>query len=614
MLSPDIKYILPIFAVFGSFSLISYVYVGETIGSAVSFSADQRYAGGMQVFLYQDGGIVAAPYKRCSGNSVIRDKGVCDPHIHIFNNRAYLYAGVDDNWNNIGYVMKEWQIWSSSNLIDWRYEWSLRPENTYIGPSAACWASDAVERDGKYYWYFSNGTQDIGVAMADRPEGPFEDALGAPLIYAASAPDIQVYDPDIFIDEETNQPYILFGGHGYQIARLDLDMLSLAEEPRELVVLGAPYYGDKIEMFKRKGIYYMQWGPYAVSDNIYGPYQYKGLYTDGHSKIFTWNNQWFAGKVEKDSQFYRSTSINYVLFKDDGAVRYIENDPMGVGQYDGLRRHIPFAYYFASSHPDCIRESSEETGFEIAGLPDGGWLNFPNLYNVPDSNVLYFRYQNRGTTPVKLRINLVTVSLPPSGAYQTAKVVLPHKSDDLDFKLEGHDAENVSLVWFSFNPEGPEEAFPGKRWDFDLSSNGWTSNSDTTIEWDQRSAIQGEILGKQPTIFCPIYSNTDLDVHKILFIRLRTTESVHSVRVWWDVYGENPFEKPESTWSKQNSLLFCVKNHQLGYVDYLLDLSNTTNWSGLLKQMRLDFITENSHGHWELECVSLLPPFPQAAR
>lgn len=50
-------------------------------------------------------------------------------------------------------------------------------------------APAVIEANGKYYFYFGanniyheSEVGGIGVAVADRPEGPFKDALGKPLI------------------------------------------------------------------------------------------------------------------------------------------------------------------------------------------------------------------------------------------------------------------------------------------------------------------------------------------------------------------------------------------------------------------------------------------------
>mgnify|MGYP000181397078 FL=1 len=57
-------------------------------------------------------------------NPLVPDVGMADPHIHIFNNKAYLYATKDKDslstsrtWNN-----PYWHIWSSSDLTNWSLE------------------------------------------------------------------------------------------------------------------------------------------------------------------------------------------------------------------------------------------------------------------------------------------------------------------------------------------------------------------------------------------------------------------------------------------------------------------------------------------------------------
>lgn len=63
------------------------------------------------------------------------------------------------------------------DLIDWRMETTVYPEEFYCGSLDQCWALDAAYRDGKYYLYFSTGDWGVGVAVSDHPAGPFRDAL-----------------------------------------------------------------------------------------------------------------------------------------------------------------------------------------------------------------------------------------------------------------------------------------------------------------------------------------------------------------------------------------------------------------------------------------------------
>ena len=71
---------------------------------------------------------------------------------------------------------------------------------------AYCWAGGIAQRNGRYYWYFSNGDQETGVMVALTPEVSYVDALGHPLVNS--------FDPIIF-EEDDGTPYIIYGGHDY---------------------------------------------------------------------------------------------------------------------------------------------------------------------------------------------------------------------------------------------------------------------------------------------------------------------------------------------------------------------------------------------------------------
>ena len=81
-------------------------------------------------------------------NPIISKQGVCDPHVHIFNDRAYLYASHDAPGEHM-FDMYDWEIWSSADLVTWEKESAVRPEDTSMGASYECWAVDAAEKNGK---------------------------------------------------------------------------------------------------------------------------------------------------------------------------------------------------------------------------------------------------------------------------------------------------------------------------------------------------------------------------------------------------------------------------------------------------------------------------------
>ncbi|MDO6761265.1 family 43 glycosylhydrolase [Tamlana sp. 2_MG-2023] len=257
--------------------------------------------------------------------NIFPEHGLTDPHVMQVGDRLYLGMGHDQSWDiEYDWTMDRWEIWSTNDLKTWVKETVIHPNDTYFGPEANCWAGDFAQKDGKYYWYFSNRNFDTGVMVANQPGGPYEDALGKPLLPRGLAP-TNSYDPEVF--EEDGVYTIMWGGGTYYTATLGDDMLSLADEPQKVTVYnpdGSTHYtDDKPTLFKRDRHYYLVWGnQYAMSDNVHGPYAYKGdFYSGAHGSIFNWEDQWYVVHEFHDiSMFYRGIMLKPMSFYADGTV------------------------------------------------------------------------------------------------------------------------------------------------------------------------------------------------------------------------------------------------------------------------------------------------------
>jgi len=224
-------------------------------------------------------------------NPLIDTPGMSDPHALVENGYCYLYTGHDVGHGIADWVMPDWRIFRSRDFLSWEYVGTIRPQDNYMGKgNTSCWAGDIAKRRGKYYWYFSNRKLSTGVMVASKPEGPFEDALGKPLVDS--------FDPSIFVDDDQT-PYIVYGEYTYKIARLKESMIELDEAPREIEIKRTTFFPDtdKNSLHKYKGTYYLSCsGYYATSKNLYGPYETKGLVGEGfgldtgyaHGDFFTW--------------------------------------------------------------------------------------------------------------------------------------------------------------------------------------------------------------------------------------------------------------------------------------------------------------------------------------
>lgn len=363
-----------------------------------------------------------------TGGDFIRifpNMGVCDPHVHIFDGKAYLFSTHDRGPGEPIFRMDDWRIFSSEDLVNWKLETTIRPEDTFLGPCEECYATDAAQRNGKYYFYFSQAQNQTGVMVSETgPAGPYRDALGGPLLPPCLA-ETPSYDPTVFIDDDAAQtPYIMWGftlnGDHYYIARLNEDMISLAETPQKVEIENS-WINDACWISKFNGVYYLNSheGDYATSSSVYGPYTYRGkimrdCFTD-HGTFFTYHNQTYFtyavpenyGSGEPLDRFFRTMKIVYAHIKDNGELTTDEFiKKVGVGQYDAAWEEIKGEWFFDAS--DGIAKKETADGFELRGIADGMHLTFPKIHNLPKNATLRLRAANGSGVPCRIEVRKET--------------------------------------------------------------------------------------------------------------------------------------------------------------------------------------------------------------
>ena len=344
-----------------------------------------------------------------AANPIVPNHGLNDPHIHILGDRAYVFASHDRAATNKTFIMDDWWVWSSPDLVHWTNECIIKPEQTYIGqPFTGCWATDAAFRNGKCYFYFSERNKQAGVLVGDSPAGPWRDPLGKPLL-AADLTQTHEYDSCVYQDDD-GQAYIIFGVWDYYIARLNDDMISLAEKPRmlELDRKFGPYgegkTDDKPNLHKANGRYYLTWGCfYAMSDAVRGPYIFKGAvmntntsfapgyasptWPNGplqgrHGNYFTWHGQWYftyCDMSQSGNRYFRDAFISYVHYKANGEIAPVRVDGIGVGEYRAEQGRIEAEDYFVAMN---TAKQEIPGGFAVSATQPGGHLIFPNVHGL----------------------------------------------------------------------------------------------------------------------------------------------------------------------------------------------------------------------------------------
>ena len=342
------------------------------------------------------------------------DQGVCDGHVHLFDGVPYLFTSHDFDPHAKGWDNHDWQLFSSPDLIHWTKKFVLHPGDTYIGPGLTrCFATDGATRDGKYYFYFSDGQANTGVARADSPDGPYVDALGHPMVSS--------YDPTPFIDDDARHtPYFVWGAVHFQVARLNDDMVSLAEPPRTVELLDWRDVHDGSFLHKHHGTYYFtsQRGYYGTGTSVYGPFEYVGRIAPfgrdddvDHPTFFSWHGQdYFVGNQPDTSPYHRHLRMTYVHYKDNGelvADPVVYASSTGVGQYDAAEGKIEAEWFFARGGA-LEKKERPAGGFELVGIRDGDSLSFPNVKNLPLGANVTFRASSPGRAVIEVHENTPT--------------------------------------------------------------------------------------------------------------------------------------------------------------------------------------------------------------
>lgn len=291
-------------------------------------------------------------------NPIITHLYTADPSAHVFEGRMYLYPSHDRD-SSLTFDMIDWHVFSSDDLVNWTdHGVALALENITWAKKEA-WAPDCAFYNGKYYFYYPTDQDYIGVAVGDKPEGPFSDPLGKPLI-TRQTPGVKatrdLIDPCIFIDDDRT-PYLFFGQNDVNAVRLNEDMISFNDSIK--IVEGTKEFFEAVWVHKYQNKYYMSYSGrangtkiyYGMADHPLGPYEYKGVILDevnsgtNHHSIVEYKGQWylfyhnsdlFLENEPADSEelkyksFRRSVCVDYLFYNDDGTIKKVIPTKKGI--------------------------------------------------------------------------------------------------------------------------------------------------------------------------------------------------------------------------------------------------------------------------------------------
>ena len=297
--------------------------------------------------------------KQSSGNPIF-EGWYADPEATIINKEYWIYPTYSAPYTQQVFM----DAFSSKDLVNWRKHPRIIDTASIKWAWRAMWAPAIVEKEGKYFLFFSaNDIQNedegggIGVAIADKPEGPFRDLIGKPLLHGI-VNKAQPIDQFVFKDKD-GQYYMIYGGWGRcNITKLRNDFTSIIPFPdgnlfKEITPQG---YVEGPIMFIRNNKYYFMWseggwtGPdyrvaYAIGDSPFGPFERIGtiLQQDtavatgaGHHSVLqipgskSWYIVYHRRPLGETDRNHRVTCIEKMEFDDKGLIKPVKISFEGV--------------------------------------------------------------------------------------------------------------------------------------------------------------------------------------------------------------------------------------------------------------------------------------------
>lgn len=294
-----------------------------------------------------------------SGNPIFKG-WYADPEAQIFKKTYWVYPTYSARYKEQVFM----DAYSSKDLITWKKHERIIDTAAIKWANKAMWAPSITKKDGKYFLFFGandiqsdNEVGGIGVAVADKPNGPFRDYLGKPLIdkFHNKA---QPIDQFVFKDVD-GQYYLIYGGWSHcNIAKLNKDFTGFVpfEDGKTFREITPEGYVEGPFMFVKNGKYYFMWseggwtGPdysvaYAIADSPMGPFKRVGKILKQDMAIATGAGHHSVVHNEKKDLWYifyhrrplgetngnhRVTCVDQLIFDTNGFIEPVKITNEGV--------------------------------------------------------------------------------------------------------------------------------------------------------------------------------------------------------------------------------------------------------------------------------------------
>jgi beta-xylosidase len=235
-----------------------------------------------------------------AGNPVF-EGWYADPEGVIYDDTYWIYPTYSAPYDRQIHM----DAFSSKDLVTWTKHNRILDTANVKWARRALWAPSVIKKENKYFIFFGandiqsdNERGGIGIAVADRPEGPYKDYLNRPLIdkFHNGAQPI-----DQFVFRDGDKHYLIYGGWRHcNIAQLNNDFTGFVPfgDGQTFKEITPQNYVEGPFMFRHNNKYYFMWseggwtGPdysvaYAIADSPMGPFKRIGKILQQDPKVAT---------------------------------------------------------------------------------------------------------------------------------------------------------------------------------------------------------------------------------------------------------------------------------------------------------------------------------------
>lgn len=366
-------------------------------------------------------------------NPIVSHCYTADPAPVVFEGNDSLYFYCDEDMNVPGindfYYMERWRVYSTVDMVNWTDHGVAMPRTTFSwAQEGSCWASQCIEKNGKYYWYMCAAKPNdwkhyIGVGVSDTPSGPFKDIRRCPIVETGAGGDI---DPTVFTDDD-GKSYLYWGNNKLYYAELRSNMIGtkrFVDVPLTVDAFGGVKVDGKIEgadcyeegpwLDKRGDNYYLLYAAggvpehisYSMSKSPTGPWTYKGQvmklqdtgsFTNHCGMVHYAGRDYFfyhTGWAKGGGGFNRSVAVEEMHIDPiTGEIQPIVATRKGVGP---IRTMNPY-----------LRQQAETlnaaSGIEVVGNESTG-VYVTGIHTQDSMRVANVDFGENGARSIKLRI------------------------------------------------------------------------------------------------------------------------------------------------------------------------------------------------------------------